>query len=173
MGEKLQTSAARRRCSEGPARGRPEPRGEGGSEQPSGPGTPGPADPPSARVQPHPPGFQQQRGLGPLGGQVSRHRLGRGGRPGAEQREPQQRVAQEQRRRFGRLPHDAERDVRAARTRSGKPAAATRRPAPPGAPPPTSGGGSSRPLLRPGLAGAGRMRGRVSRAGCLGGTRDT
>ena len=102
---------------------------------------------------PHPPGFQQQRGLGPLRDQMSRHRLGRGGRPGAQQRQPQHRVAQEQPHHAGGRGHDADREARAARSRSLKSAPATPQPAPPDAPSPTSGGGSSSPLLRSGPGG--------------------
>lgn len=96
---------------------------------------------------PHPPGLQQQRGLGPLRGQVGRHRLGRRGRPGVEQGEAQRRGAQEQPHHVRGLCHGAEREALAPRTRSPQPAAATAQPAPLAARPPTSGGGSSSPLL--------------------------
>lgn len=75
----------------------------------------------------HPPGLQQQRGLGPLRGQAGRHRLGRRGRPGAEQGEAQRRGAQEQPHHVRGLGHDAERGARTARTRSPEPAARSRR----------------------------------------------
>lgn len=124
-----------------------------------GPGAPiAPPHPPSAGSAEGPartpsPGLQQQRGLRPLGSQVGRHRLGRGGRPGSEQREPERREAQEQPHYAGGLCHGADREARAPQTRRPQPAAATLPPAPPVARPLTSGGGSASPLHGPGPGG--------------------
>lgn len=124
----------------------------------------GPSAPPAPRggigrgSGSHPPGLQQQRGPGPLRGQVGRHRLGRGRRPGAGQRDPERRGAKEHPQHTGGHCHRAGREARADRTWRPKPGAATLQPAPPDAPSPTSGGGSASPLLAPGPARAGRMR---------------
>lgn len=102
------------------------------------------------RSGPHSPGLQQQRGLRPLRGQVGSHRLGRGGGPRAEQREPECGGAQEQPHDVAGLRHGAEEEARSPRTRRPQPAATKLPPAPPAARPPTSGGGSPSPLLGPG-----------------------
>ena len=141
-----------------PARGRPSSRE--GARRPAD-GEIGPERPRGSSLRaglgrgagPHPPGLQQQRGLGPLRGQVGRHRLRRRGRPGVEQGEAQRRGAQEQPHHVRGLCHGAEREARAPRTRSPQPAAATAQPAPLAARPPTSGGGSSSPLLGAGPGG--------------------
>lgn len=119
----------------------PEPQHEGAaagprrarSEAPRRPPTaPHSADPPPRwarpRGRPHPPGLQQQRGRRPLRGQVGRHRLGRGGRPGAEQRAAQHGGAQEQPHHVRGPGHGADREARAPRTgaRSSQPAARSR-----------------------------------------------
>lgn len=84
---------------------------------------------------------------------MGRHRLGRGGRPGSEQREPERHEAQEQPHYAGGLCHGADREARAPQTRRPQPTAATLPPAPPVARPPTSGGGSASPLHGPGPGG--------------------
>lgn len=122
---------SRGRCRVGPSARRHSPAGRGA--RPARPG--------------HPPGLQQQRGLGPLGSQVGGHRLGCSRRAGAEQGEPQRDGAQEQPQPQP-LRGSGPRHGTPRRGKRETPSHATPRSAPPGAPPPTSGGGSCRPLLR-------------------------